>query len=150
MATDFLHGAGKLHYFGDITKEYFEPEVLGNTVYISSSWIVDVLKGLIRHDHGALHAHFQGVADCSDQRRARALRLKRRTQRMQVYGIMHRSLLPYLWPAAKASDGMDHAALFREDVDWDDVDTYWGNIMKESHEESIWGERRQVISTKCT
>lgn len=68
IATRFLHEVGTLKFFEDVeivlqkAQKWHPPltylSVLEDSVYISYHWIVDSLKGLIRHDRGALLAFF--------------------------------------------------------------------------------------------
>ena len=66
-------------------------DVLATTVYLDPEWMVDVLKGIVRHDHAALHQHFKDK---------RMLKLTLQARRLRVHGIISRDLLDgdYLWP----------------------------------------------------
>ena len=48
--TRFLHDTGCIRYFGDFNATHLSTTALQNTVYISLVWMVNVMKGLIRHD----------------------------------------------------------------------------------------------------
>jgi len=69
-------------------------DVLATTVYLDAEWMVDVLKGIVRHDHAALHQYFKdkGILDLTHQAR-----------RLRVQGIISKDLLRgnYLWPGVR-------------------------------------------------
>ncbi|EKX32844.1 hypothetical protein GUITHDRAFT_175538 [Guillardia theta CCMP2712] len=62
---------------------------LSDTVFISIPWMVSVFKGLIRHEHDAMLSYFH---------RHNLRELLHHGQRLRVYGSLHRSLAPFLWP----------------------------------------------------
>ena len=66
-------------------------DVLATTVYIDAEWMVDVLKGIVRHDHAALHQFFKDEG---------ILELTLQARRLRVQGIISKHLLMgyYLWP----------------------------------------------------
>ena len=68
--------------------------MLMNTVFISARWMVDALKGLIRHDRDFLLSYFMGKKD--------KLRM-RRVRRLIYFGILHEGLSPFLWPQDQSS-----------------------------------------------
>ena len=67
-----------------------------SVVYLDSEWMIDIIKGIIRHEHGALHLH---LAEESD------LRLMHQARRLRVQGIISKDLLigdgNYLWPGVR-------------------------------------------------
>jgi hypothetical protein len=100
IATRFLHDTGVIYYFGDVTSAMnsnasdSEDSILMNTVFISARWMVDSIKGLIRHDRDSLLSYFIGKKD--------KLRM-RRVRRLMYFGILHDDLSPFLWPQDDAS-----------------------------------------------
>jgi hypothetical protein len=100
IATRFLHDTGVIYYFGDVSSAMnsdasdLEESMLMNTVYISARWMVDSIKGLIRHDRDLLLSYFTGKKD--------KLRM-RRVRRLMYFGILHEDLSPFLWPQDNAS-----------------------------------------------
>lgn len=100
IATRFLHETGVIYYFGDVTSAMssnvsdLEESMLMNTVFISARWMVDSIKGLIRHDRDFLLRYFIGKKD--------KLRMKR-VRRLMYFGILHEDLSPFLWPQENAS-----------------------------------------------
>lgn len=109
IATSFLHELGTLKYFAEApevlakAREWHPPlkylETLEDTVYISPHWIIDSLKGLMRHDREALLGYF---SQDGTQDRSKWLR---RVHRLSAFGIMHEELVPYMWPSAERSKG---------------------------------------------
>jgi GTPase SAR1 family protein len=86
-ATNFLHDTGSIRYFGDDYESGF--------VYLSTSWMMSVMKGLIRHNRQTLAEYFLFKQD----RERLAL-----VSRLELYGRLDRALLPYLWPGSKTSE----------------------------------------------
>ncbi len=76
--------------------------LLAATVFPNPFWVVDVLRGLIRHDHGPLLEQFKDTASFS-KREQKALR--RRVYRLMQRGILHESLLPYVWQGVAGLSG---------------------------------------------
>jgi hypothetical protein len=72
-----------------------------DTVFIDSAWIIDTLKGLIRHCRQLLFDFFQ-----SEQTLDRQIRSiwKHRIQRLVSHGVIHAALLPFLWPTGDGSE----------------------------------------------
>jgi GTPase SAR1 family protein len=72
-------------------------ELLSTTVFPNPFWIVDVLRGLIRHDHSTvLHLiKTDTAAEAKDKRT-----LRRRVFRLMQRGLLHDSLLRYVWHGA--------------------------------------------------
>ena len=66
-------------------------DVLASTVYLNVEWMIDILKGIIRHDHAALHEFL---------RDARERELILQARRLRVQGIIGKDLLDnnLLWP----------------------------------------------------
>jgi hypothetical protein len=91
IATKFLHDKAAIKYFGNISAEKIK--LIDRTVFIGSKWIIDVLKGLIRHDRSVLLTFF-GLIDKEETRQI----WLRRVHRLAIYGILHRDLIPFLWP----------------------------------------------------
>jgi GTPase SAR1 family protein len=86
-ATKFLHDTGSIRYFDD--------DYESGLVYLSTSWMMSVMKGLIRHNRQTLAEYFLFKQD----REGVAL-----VSRLELYGRLDRALLPYLWPGLKASE----------------------------------------------
>ena len=74
------------------------PGGLTSVVYLDTEWMIDVLKGVIRHDHAALHEFL--VAEAAGSGASRQLELLHHLRRMRVHGVIHKSLLDhdFLWP----------------------------------------------------
>lgn len=139
LATRFFHEVGELKYFGlpedtgiaageeyDSDSEWRRPQgtrddeatarrmdgastrLLMTTVFPNPFWIVDVLRGLIRHDQGSMLGLIKGDAttDAKDKRT-----LRRRVYRLMQRGLLHDSLLRYVWHSvAGGSDDSDSNA----------------------------------------
>jgi hypothetical protein len=102
VATTFLHETGVIRYFGNVKlassmdENSLQSHVLLDTVFISAPWIIDAMKGLIRHDQDALLRYFSRKKDKSRMRRLR---------RLMFFGILHEDLASFLWPEdAKSSE----------------------------------------------
>ncbi len=128
IATRFLHDCAALKYFGNFESikdaavdkglPFF---AVRDSVFIDPRWIIDVLKGLIRHSRDALLAFF-GAHPLPALARHTWLR---RVRRLAIYGTLHRELVPFLWPTAAQHDG---APLSKEFWAWaqeGDEGTLW-------------------------
>mmetsp|Transcript_13468 Transcript_13468/g.31350 ORF Transcript_13468/g.31350 Transcript_13468/m.31350 type:complete len:354 (-) Transcript_13468:657-1718(-) len=115
VATRFLHESGEIRHFNARNTD----PVLADTVYINLRWIIDVLKGLFHHDRSPLLAFFSEP------------KMQRRVLRMVTFGVIHRELLPYLWPCLPGYE--DYWAMIRAGPEgdawsrtvvssWEDVD----------------------------
>ncbi len=99
IAVRSLHERSVFKYFGNIDdalKRIQRGEALAriidDTVFIEPTWIIDALKGLIRHDRTSLLFFF---SRCQDPQQRTWLR---RVHRLATYGVLHVELLPFLWP----------------------------------------------------
>ena len=110
IATKFLHDKAVLKFFGDL-KHIQETSASADVdkgmlssndvVYIKSEWIIDVLKGLIRHSRDTLLEFFNSPEiNLTNAVRSTWLR---RIQRLAAYGRLHKELVPFLWPDGLAS-----------------------------------------------
>jgi hypothetical protein len=65
-------------------------------VYIDPKWIIDAFKGLIRPNRNSLLAFFVSdkVTLSDDERNSWLVRIRRLT----AFGILHKELIPFLWP----------------------------------------------------
>ena len=74
--------------------------VLIDTVYVSVEWMVDVIKGLVRHDHGALREFAREYATGSND-----FLLEHQVRRMRVQGVIDNNVISddYLWPGSQKS-----------------------------------------------
>jgi GTPase SAR1 family protein len=86
-ATQYLHDTGSIRYFNDDYESGY--------VYLSTSWMMSVMKGLIRHNRQTLAEYFLFKQD----RERLAL-----VSRLELYGRLDRVLLPFLWPGLKTSE----------------------------------------------
>jgi hypothetical protein len=110
-ATSFFHDSCVIRYFEAADKD---------TVYISTSWMMDVIKGLMRHDRQALVDFFT---------MERNKRMLRHTNRLIRYGLLHMDLVPFLWP------------------EQDDSSAFWMFVKaKGSREADLWSDK--IVSTK--
>jgi hypothetical protein len=95
VGTRFLHETGGVRYFGNastLTAGGGGDEV----VYLSSKFMIAVMKGLVRHDRQALQDYFVSPT-------GRDKLMLRRTNRLNATGRLHEALLPFLWPEVEAS-----------------------------------------------
>ena len=94
-ATKFLHDSGQIRYFGDLSREG-DPNngTLQSTVYISPIWMMNVMKGLIRHDRQAMTNFF-----LQQQNKV----MLRYINQLNLYGKLHKDLAPFLWPSQPVS-----------------------------------------------
>ena len=69
---------------------------MDQTVFINTEFIIDILKGLIRHNRTVLLTYFE-QSDRNFDEQPRKMWL-RRIQRLAIYGILHKELIPLLWP----------------------------------------------------
>jgi hypothetical protein len=91
--------------------------VIQDTVFISPVWMVNVMKGLVRHDQDFLLDFFMKNGN---------KKMARRVRRLCAHGRLHEDLIPYLWPASPNSY------------------EYWVSV-KGTREGEIWTS--EVIST---
>ena len=94
--TTFLHDSGVIRYFGswqDLPGS--ESTLLSSTVFISPSWMMQVLKGLIRHDMQALQNFFLKRENKT---------FLRYVNKLTTFGFLHDDLIPFLWPSQPKSD----------------------------------------------
>jgi len=92
-ATAFLHDSGVIRFFGDWQRRH-DKDLLHSTIFNSPVWMMQVMKGLIRHDMQALHSFFQ------KQNFKSALR---HVNNLTTCGLLHEQLIPFLWPACPES-----------------------------------------------
>lgn len=112
IATIFLNDLGVLRHFGD--SDHFHThkshvshkQSLRNVVFISLAWIVDVMKALFRRDRSALATFFEYGRDAD---KTMLLRVKR----LLTYGVLHSSLIPFIWPEVTTWRGTDSNVLER-------------------------------------
>eukprot|EP01038_Epipyxis_sp_PR26KG_P004096 gene4096-5844_t len=110
VATRFFHDTGELRYFGEATKEENKAakelgltekrpshELLANTVFPNPFWIVDVLRGLIRHEQAAALQLVESQLSSKQINVKKANVLRRRIHRLMQRGLLHKDLLPYIW-----------------------------------------------------
>ena len=118
-ATKFLHDTGVIRYFGDLDDGKRGSDALANTVYISTKWMMNVMKGLIRHDRQALLDYFWEEADKV---------MLRHTNRFSICGMLHKDLVPFLWPSQPRSE------------------KFWNFVRNKGAKESeLWAEN--IVST---
>jgi GTPase SAR1 family protein len=81
-------------------------ELLAATVFPNPFWVVDVLRGLIRHDHSPVLALIKkdGWLTTADKRK-----LRRRVYRLMQRGILHESLLRFVWAGVAGMSDSDAA-----------------------------------------
>jgi hypothetical protein len=110
-ATKFLHDSCVIRHF---------EEADSDTVYMSTTWMMDVIKGLMRHDRQALIDFFT---------KERNKRMLRHTNRLVRYGMLHRDLVPFLWPEQAESSA------------------FWTFVKaKGSREAEVWSDK--IVSTE--
>lgn len=73
------------------SKEKSIDEYLLDTVYISPSWICDVMKGIIRHDRDTLLRYFNSSKQVS---------MAQKVRRIISLGSLHHDLVDYMWPCS--------------------------------------------------
>ena len=86
--------------------------ILQDTVFISPFFMINVMKGLIRHDRNTLLTFFMEENNKS---------MIRRVKRLSVSGRLHVALKPFLWPSTTESS------------------RYW-NKVKRTEEGELWPE----------
>ncbi|EKX32523.1 hypothetical protein GUITHDRAFT_121310 [Guillardia theta CCMP2712] len=92
VATSFLHDMGVLKYFGhelsaDQSKRDLGKYSVEDTVFIDPVWMIDVFKGVMRHDWEHLLDFFQQDPTKS-----------KKTKKLLHLGIIDEDMLEYLWP----------------------------------------------------
>jgi GTPase SAR1 family protein len=96
ICTKFMHENATIKYFDSF--ETNKQDQKKSTVFINIRWIIDVLKGIIRHERDALISYFSsdnpGFQDPLEK-----LKWLRHVQRLATYGVMHEDLVPFLWPS---------------------------------------------------
>jgi hypothetical protein len=99
---------------GDILSS--KGDILLSIVFLNTEWMVDVLKGIIRHDHAALRQYLQ-----DDKKNC----LSHHVRWMCVQGIIAKDLIQqgYLWPGV--------SNLFWSKVAEDDTEDY-------KYERELW------------
>ncbi len=93
-----MHDTATIKYFGN-TSAVDKITLKDQTVFTDSKYVIDVLKGLIRHDRTVLLTYFQQ----DDHKPTRKMWL-RRINRLAIYGILHKDLIPFLWPGGVVTD----------------------------------------------
>ena len=97
----------------------FSTTVTDKTVYISPKWMMDVIKGLFRHERQALTDYFIQEQNS---------RMLRHTNRLIRFGLFHPDLSPFLWPEQDKSR------------------SFWAFVRRKGKRESdLWG--RNIVST---
>jgi ankyrin repeat protein/Ca2+-binding EF-hand superfamily protein/GTPase SAR1 family protein len=86
--------------------------LLQDTVFMSPYFMIDIMKGLIRHDRDALLNFFM-----QEQNRV----MMRRVHRLSVCGRLHWDLVPFLWPSGKDAESR----------------RFWAQ-MKSTDEDKLW------------
>ena len=109
--------------FGNAHMAAKNNDILSSTVYLNVPWMVDILKGIVRHDHAALLEYLQDNADKHG--------LMHQARRMRVQGIIHRDLFDQhlLWPG---SDGLGQSGFWTRVAD--------GNTKNFSYERQLWDD----------
>jgi hypothetical protein len=94
--------------------------ILQKTVFISPYFMINVMKGLIRHDRNALLSYFMNEKDQI---------MIRRVKRLSVSGRLHVDLKPFMWPSTEQSrkywtqvKGTEEGEHWQEDVISDNHD----------------------------
>lgn len=90
-------------------------DTMRETVYISPTWICDVMKGLIRHDRTCLFRHFQSRGDYE---------MVHKVRRLVCNAVLHEDLVEFLWPACRGSacrEFWDAASSSEEREHWGDI-----------------------------
>ncbi|EKX45794.1 hypothetical protein GUITHDRAFT_108245 [Guillardia theta CCMP2712] len=92
VATTFLHDMGVLKYFGhelslDHRKADHDKYSVEDTVFIDPVWMIDVFKGVMRHDWQHLLDFFQQDPTKS-----------KKTKKLLHLGIIDEVIFEYLWP----------------------------------------------------
>ena len=117
--------AGKIHLETfcrcfDLAQLEEHDKMLLCTVYIDIEWMIDILKGIVRHDHGALLQYFQEGGDLS---------LWHHTRRLRVHGIVAENLLDFLWPGISSPL-------------WHKVETASADAKNYQYEMQLWWDDR--------
>jgi Leucine-rich repeat (LRR) protein len=99
IVTRFLHDNAVLKFFGKLPSR--KVETVSDAVYIDPKWIMDTLKGLIRHNRQPLFDFFQSEKTLGTAARSK---WKRRIYRLVSLGVLHTELIPFLWPNGGMSE----------------------------------------------
>jgi len=151
MATMFLHDMGVLRYFGDVdqAREALEQgrvnTLIEDTVYISLPWIVEACKYL-RSD--GLHACLMDFFSTDSRHKDKQMAF--RVRRLMTHGVIHPSLVPFIWPEVSSWPGLDGAVI---ESFWDAARaaghatrTLVGNVSEEkSHHEGVRALERVLL-----
>ena len=138
IATYFLNDMAVIKYFGTLDDEG-KPEdpkdILDNTIFISPTWIIDGLKGLIRHDREILMEYvqhkIQSVKDNVSEKK-----LLKHINRLANYGVCDHNLVPFLWPdGRKEGSGREYWEWLKENNRTEELRLWPGVKFAESQED---------------
>ena len=90
-ATKFLHDIGAIRYFGFSNTA---SKILKGVVYTSPEWMMNIMKGLLRHERQALIDFFLHSKD---------KKMLRRVNSLNMCGVLHKTLVPYIWQSREES-----------------------------------------------
>jgi hypothetical protein len=96
IAILMLHESSALKYFGSAQgRNRLDVDLIDSTVFIDRRWIHDSFKGLFCTDRSVLYSFFTN-ANLDPEARNMWLR---HLCRFATQGILHRDLIPFLWPS---------------------------------------------------
>ena len=149
LATSFLNDMAIIKYFGTVTPQGSpddENHLLDTTVFISPAWIIDGLKGLIRHDRSTLMEYFHNTGTGCSQKT-----MLRHVNRLVSFGICDPILVHYLWPkGGNTGPGRDYWewVVKNEKQDeirlWPRLKSKIRNVFTESEAESEEDSKRAI------
>ena len=100
LVINFFHDQALIKYFGIYPTSESGWTEGADVVYIDTNWMIDVIKGVVRHNRSALLNFFgsgawQRESGCSADVRTELLR---HIKGLTTSGIVSRELFPFLWP----------------------------------------------------
>ncbi len=138
----FLHETMELRFFGIDEMRLqrtllleTKGDILLSTVVFDAEWMIDILKGIVRHDHAALRQHFHDD---------KQLVLAHHVRRMCVQGVISHHLIQqgYLWPGIsnvfwnKVAEGETEDYKYEREL-WDDGDKGLKKIVENDNDMQV-------------
>ena len=97
IATKFLNDNAYIKYFGRFEIGHGGRQTAKDKiVFISPHWIINVIKGLIRHERDALLSYVLAGAQQQNEGASDCLRW---IQGFVSQGVLNKGLVPFLWPS---------------------------------------------------
>ena len=127
-ADENRSGKIELHEFAMAFENAYlrlKDSTLTTTVYLNTGWMVNILKGVVRHDHGALLLYLA-------EHRKKFPHLVLQARQLRVHGVISECLISgnYLWPGVNTAY-------------WEKVANDEGEVYK--YEKSLWDDGTGVL-----